>query len=547
MNINPGEKKKLIIIGGFCLLAITALCVAAWGTGSAMTANKNVTGNPQLSVTEVIIPVSSPSSVTYSSSMQKGGVPPGIYQGLVIKDLNGTFDPALAESWEVSADAKTWTFHLAKDAFWNDGVPFTCSDVKFTNDYLKANNVTLAYVLHDVQSVDCPDDHTAVFTLKTSYSAFLDQISRQPGITISPRHIWQNITDPQHYEDTKFIGTGPFIFDQNTAGYTRVLKNDAYYGKKAQVSGVVLKVITNPDSQVLALKNGEIDVVSDISPAVAQSLKGEKNIALYSINDTGAYEVAFNLAQYPSNIPAFRKAMSHAVDRNTISSLFGTGRPTETTFLIPSLAGIYVNPADVGMYNYDLAEAKKILSDAGFTWDKRGNLLGPDGKAITLTIPTNTMAQTGGTDKILSVLKNDWGKLGISMSTVTYDDKKQYRKAVNANAVFIDSFPVTLHDDADALSNFAVTPLQETNYYNYNNPEYNALLDEIHDTTDQQEILKKAYQLQDILSRDIPTVPVCTSDTIVAYRSDRFTGWDLGPGYYSVTDPRVLTNLIPVR
>ena len=133
------------------------------------------------------------------------------------------------------------------------------------------------------------------------------------------------------------------------------------------------------------------------------------------------------------------------------------------------------------------------------------------------------------------------------MSTVTYDDKKQYRKAVNANAVFIDSFPVTLHDDADALSNFAVTPLQETNYYNYNNPEYNALLDEIHDTTDQQEILKKAYQLQDILSRDIPTVPVCTSDTIVAYRSDRFTGWDLGPGYYSVTDPRVLTNLIPVR
>lgn len=497
---------------------------------------------------EVIIPVSSSSSVTYTSNMQKGGAPPGIYQGLVIKDLNGTFDPALAESWDVSADAKTWTFYLVKDARWSDGVPFTCADVKFTNDYMKANNLTLAYVLNDVRSVDCPDASTAVVTLKTSYSGFLDQISRQPGITISPQHIWQNITDPQHYEDKQFIGTGPFVFDQDTAGYARLLKNDAYAGKKAQIEGVVLKVITNPDSQVLALKNGEVDVVSDISPAVAKSLKDEQDIAMYTIKDTGAYEVAFNLAQYPANITAFRRAMSHAVDRSTISSLFGTGRPTDTTFLIPGLAGSYVNPADVGMYSYDLAEARRILKNAGFTWDNEGLLIGPDGKAVTLTLPLGTKGQaSGGNQKIVSVLKNDWEKLGITVSTASYDDQKQYRKAVNANAVFIDAFPVTLHDDADALSNFAVTPLQETNYYNYNDPEYNALVAAIRNTADQQEILKMAYQMQDILAEDIPTVPVCTSDTIVAYRSDRFTGWDLGPGYYTVTDPRVLTNLTPVQ
>ena len=97
-------------------------------------------------------------------------------EGLVIKDRNGKFDPALAESWNVSDDAKTWTFHL-QNTSWNDGVPFTCSDVKFTNDYMKSNNLTMGYVL-DVQSIDCPDNHTAIFTLKTSYSGFLDQISR---------------------------------------------------------------------------------------------------------------------------------------------------------------------------------------------------------------------------------------------------------------------------------------------------------------------------------------------------------------------------------
>ncbi|MDD1689951.1 MAG: ABC transporter substrate-binding protein [Methanoregula sp.] len=548
MEESSGQKRKRIIVyGGLCLIVIIALCIAAWGSGIGNAAEGD-SKNKEISADEVIIPASSSSSITYTSNMQKGGVPPGIYQGLVIKDLNGTFDPALAESWDVSADAKTWTFHLAKDALWSDGVPFTCADVKFTNDYLKSNNLTLAFVLNDVQSIECPDDSTAVITLKTSYSGFLDQISRQPGITISPQHIWQNITDPQHYEDEKFIGTGPFVFDQNTAGYARLLKNDAYYGKKAQISGVVLKVITNPDSQVLALKNGEVDVVSDISPAVAKSLDGEKNIAVYTVKDTGAYEVAFNLAQYPANITAFRRAISHAVDRDTISSLFGTGRPTETTFLIPSLAGKYVNPEDVGMYTYNLTEAREILKNSGFTWDGKGLLLGPDGNVVTLTIPLGTKGQaSGGNQKIVSVLKNDWEKLGITLSTVSYDDQKQYKKAINANAVFLDSFPVTLHDDADALTNFAVTPLQDTNYYNYNNPEYNALVAGIRNTADQTKIMSMAYQMQDILAKDIPTVPVCTSDTIVAYRSDRFTGWDLGQGYYSVTDPRVLTNLIPVK
>jgi peptide/nickel transport system substrate-binding protein len=541
------KRKRIIVYAGVCIIVIIALCIAAWGSGIGNAA-WGMTKNKEISADEVIIPVSSSSSITYTSNMQKGGVPPGIYQGLIIKDLNGTFDPALAKSWDISADAKTWTFHLARDAIWSDGVPFTCADVKFTNDYMKSNNLTLAYVLTDVQSIDCPDPSTAVVTLKTSYSGFLDQISRQPGITISPKHFWESIPDPQHYEDKQFIGTGPFVFDQDTAGYVRLLRNDAYYGKKAQISGVVLKVITNPDSQVLALKNSEIDVVSDISPAVAKSLKGEKDIAMYTIKDIGAYEVAFNLAQYPANITGFRKAMSHAVDRDTISSLFGTGRPTETTFLIPSLAGRYVNPEDVGMYTYNLSTAREILKSAGFTWDGKGLLLGPDGNVVTLTIPLGTKGQaSGGNQKIVSVLKNDWEKLGITLSTVSYDDQKQYKKAINANAVFLDSFPVTLHDDADALVNFAVTPTQKTNYYNYNNPEYNALVSTIRNTADQQEILKMAYQMQDLLARDIPTVPVCTSDTIVAYRSDRFTGWDLGPGYYSVTDPRVLTNLTPVK
>jgi peptide/nickel transport system substrate-binding protein len=481
--------------------------------------------------------------------MQKGGVPASglAYEGLVIKATNGRFDPALAERWDVSDDAKTWTFHLVKNATWHDGVAFTCNDVKFTNDYMKANTLTLGFVLKDVQSIACPDDHTAVVTLKTSYSGFLDQISRQPGITISPMHFWQNITDPQRYQDSQFIGTGPFRFRKAEPGYFQYMANDQYYGTRAKISGVILKVITNPDSRVLALKNGEVDVVSGITPQVAQSLAGEKNIGVYRINDTGAFEVAFNMNQYPANISGFRRAMSHAIDRDTVVTLFGTGRPTDTTFLIPSLAGDTVNPAERGMYDYDLKKAQDLLQSAGFTRNAEGLLTGPDGKPIALIIPLGGKSGSANEQKVITVLKNDWEKLGITVSTATYDDQTQYRTAINKNAVFIDSFPVTLHDDADSLVNFAVTPTQDRNYYNYNNTEYNNLVSQIQNTPDRARIRQLAYRMQEILAQDIPTVPICTTDTLVAYRNDRFTGWDIGPGYYSVLSPRVLTNLTPVH
>jgi len=540
-----------------CAGVLLTFCLFSACVNTSAPASGNLTQSG-VSPGDVIIPVDSPSSITYTNNMQKDSSVPTVYEGLVVKDRNGKFDPALARSWNVSADAKVWTFHLNENATWNDGVPFTCSDVKFTNDYMKSHNLTLGFVLDDVESVTCPDDHTAVLTLKTSYSGFLDQISHTPGITMSPRHFWENITDPQHYVDKQFVGSGPFVFVKAEPGYVQLKRNDAYYGTVPKVNGVVLKLITNPDSQVLALKNGEVDVVSGISPAVAENLAQEKNISVYAIRDAGSFEVAFNLNQYPANISAFRQAMSHAIDRDTISSLIGTGTPTNSTFLIPGLAGDYVNPADVGMYNYNLTEAQEMLAAAGFVKNSEGTLIGPDGRPVSITIPTggeggsgkqNSGVNLGGgsTQKVLTVVKNDWAKLGIPVSTVAYEDKTRYRSAVNANPVFIDSFPVQLHDDANALINFAVTPTQEKNYYNYNNAEYNSLVSQMKNTSDPAEIKRFAYRMQDLLAKDIPTVPVCTTDTLVAYRNDRFTGWDLGPGYYSILSPMVLENLTPVR
>jgi peptide/nickel transport system substrate-binding protein len=501
--------------------------------------------------TDIVIPVDFTSDLISSNVMtKKKGVPGGplIYEGLVTKDRNGRWIPALAESWNVSDDAKTWTFHLVHNATWQDGVPLTSADVKFTNDYLKANNLTMGYVLSDVDSVSCPDNYTVVFTLKNSYSVWPDRLAQSPGIGVYPKHIFENISNPQTYRDERFIGSGPFKYDTSEEGYFRVARNENYRGPVPKISGVILKLITNKDSQVLALKNGEIDVVSGLSPAVADSLRQDPNIGIFTLKDTTGYEMAFDVVNYPTNITLFRRALSHTVDRDTICSVLGNAHPTNTTFLLPGVAGDYVDPSEIGMYDYNLSKARELLAEAGFVQDNQGTLRGPDGNPVVLIVPLGGKAAAGGVnEKILTVLRNDWAKLGIKTDSALYSDDGQYLKAIAKGNVFIDGMPAILHDDPDDLVNFAHSPLQE-NYYHFNNSGFNTLTAEVRNTVNRTERKEIGYQMQEILAENIPTVPICSTDSLIAYRKDRFTGWENlslleDP---NVIDPRILSGLTPV-
>lgn len=534
-----------------CLTLVIALCIFSGCIDEktpVQPANPNIT---QPSGTDVVIPVDLPSDLVSSNVMtKKNGVPAGslMYEGLVTKNRNGTYEPALAESWDVSDDAKTWTFHLVRNATWHDGVPFTSADVKFTNDYLKENNLTMGFVLSDVVSVTCPDDYTAVFQLKNSYSVWPDRLAQSPGIGVYPKHIYEKIQDPKTWQDSQFIGTGPFQFDKSEPGYVRVARNENYRGEKPLITGVILKLITNKDSQVLALKNGEIDVVTGITPTIAESLRQEPGIGICIIPGTTGYEMGYNMIQYPTNLSTFRHAMSHAVDRTTICSILGNAHPTETTFLMPVVAGEYVNSAETGMYDYNLSRARDQLRQAGFIQDEQGTLRDPDGNPIELTIPLGGKGSPADVEKIVTVLRNDWTTLGIKVKTVRYDDESQYRKAIDNGHVFIDGMPSILHDDPDDLVNFAVTPLQAKNYYNFNNTEFNSLTGEVRNTTDKEERNQIGYRMQEILAENIPTVPICNTDSYVAYRTDRFTGWErlLYSTHPSYQDPKVLSSLRPV-
>jgi peptide/nickel transport system substrate-binding protein len=397
-----------------------------------------------------------------------------------------------------------------------------------------------------VDHVECPDSKTVVFHMKSPSPAFLDDLSHCPGIYIIPRHIFENISDPTHYVDEKWIGTGPFKLDSMVPDqYVRLTANEDYHGKKPAIKEVIIKVITNKDSQVLALKSGEFDVVNDISPAVARSLEGADNIKIFTAPATRGYELGFNLKNYPTDNQEFRKAMAHAVNREKICDIVfdGFATPTNTTFLIPKVAYDYVNPNVPGDdYKYDLDIAREMLNSSGFV-DQNGDgwRESPDGKDVIMTIPVSGMSSYES--RIAEVLKEDWKELGLKVELKQVDSSQKQDEYHKSN-FFVVGMPYLMHDDVDDLTHFEVdSHFGKPNWYDYNESDYNALAAELRNTADRDKRKEIGYRMQELLDRDVPTVPICSADVVFAYRADRFAGWeDTAPRTWTV-DTNMLLHL----
>jgi len=467
------------------------------------------------------------------------------YEHLLVRNRKGGYDGELADSWESNEDATQWTFDLV-DARWHDGQPFTSEDVQFTYEYIKENRLWLSSVLSNVDHVECPDERTAVFQLKSPSPAFLDDLSHCPGIYIIPKHFWKDIEDPTHYVDEEWVGTGPFKFESMVPDqFVRLVANEEYHGTKPLVEQIIIKVIPNKDSQVLALKSGDVDVVSDLSPAVAKILQGTDGIEVFTAPATRGYELGFNLNNSPTDKVEFRKAMAHAVDRQQICDIvfYGYATPTDTTFLMPGVAYDFVNqdvPGDD--YKYDPEKTQDMLDSLGYAdIDGDGYREDADGSDLVMTMP---ISGTGSYEsRIAEILKEDWKDLGIKVELRQVDSSQKQDEYHKSN-FFVVGMPYLMHDDVDDLTHFEVdSHFGKANWYDYNDSDYNSLAEELRSTADPDERKRIGYRMQEILAQDVPTVPICGADVIFAYRSDRFSGWeDVEPIMWGV-DTSMLLNV----
>ena len=299
-----------------------------------------------------------------------------VYDMLARVGPDGVPIPWAAESWEVIDDV-TVQINLRDDMVFHDGVPVTAEDVKFSYDSQKEQGASIYLpFLEPIKEIEIVDDYTLIFHLNNPYPPLYAATFAQ--IFILPKHFWEDIPDPKRdYLAEDILGSGSYKFGHWRPGQEVKWEANTEHFHAPKATAFYEVFFTNPDSVVLALINGEIHMVDRrMLPTGVTQVKDIPYLELVSLEDFGVYYVGFNLRVPPFDNPAFRDAVGHVVDYDTIVNVLLEGNAVPGKGFIAPANTFWHNP-DQMVRDYDPELARQLLAEAGYEWDEDGNLCFP--------------------------------------------------------------------------------------------------------------------------------------------------------------------------
>jgi peptide/nickel transport system substrate-binding protein len=327
-----------------------------------------------------------------------------IYDTLVTYKGNDTltFYPCLATEWTVSNDSLTWTFNLRENVKFSNGNDFTAEDVKYSFDRvltMGAPESGVDWILSqcmDTNSTTVIDDYTVQIKLTQAYGGFLallpftvaaivdkDYVEAHGGVVAGVENEWMKLNP---------MGTGPYMLDHWTRATELVLnKNPNYWGgwEGKHVDKVVLKYADEAATRILALKNGDADMVY-IPYANLNDVKDEKGVVVHPFDSYDIIMCVINTKASNNQYLAdgqVRKALSYAFDYDTAIETAYNGFASRLAGAIPKGMPFYDTQNNgQPLYNFDLTMAEQILDNAGYTksYDFDGTLYRFNGTTIRI-------------------------------------------------------------------------------------------------------------------------------------------------------------------
>ncbi len=281
-----------------------------------------------------------------------------VFDTLVEPDANLEMRPALADSWSVSSDQLSWTFHLRPGVTFHDGSPLTADDVVYS--YRRIIDEQLANVdkFSAVAAIEAPSPDTVIIRVEQPTPNLLTNIGGFKGMAIVQR---RNVESGQIA--THPVGTGPFAFAGQKSGDSITLKaNPSYWGSPPKVSGVTFRFISEPSTALSALQAGEIDWTDSVPPQRVPQLRDDDSITLAVTPSNDYWYLALNEARRPWNDARVRQAVAYGIDRDAIVAATSYGTAAENQLAIPE-----GNPwfTEYRRYSYDIDRAKALMAEAG--------------------------------------------------------------------------------------------------------------------------------------------------------------------------------------
>ena len=430
-----------------------------------------------------------------------------IYEGLLkYADDSTKVEPSLAKSWDVSPDGLSYTFYLQEGVKFHDGTDFNAEAVKFNIDRQIPPLVTedMAYgsfVYGSVKDVEVVDEYTVKINLTAPNTAFLANLAMVMAAPIvSPKALDENNNNVNEAP----VGTGPYKFVSWAKDENIVLaRNDEYWGTKALTKNVIFKFIKDNSARVVALNNGEADMIDGIDATVVDQITGAGN-ELFKAGGMNINYLAYNTSKAPFNNADLRRALSQAINvPELVESLYQGYSEAATSVLPPFMNGYDPSITQVG---YDPTAAETALKAAGLT----------SVKIMTYTNPRPYNSATG--QSLAEAIQGYLSKVGVTATIDSYD-WTTYKDKLKAGDYDI-CFYGWIGDNGDP-DNFMYLLAHEDPTMNvalYKNEEFNRLLAEgltIPEGADRNAVYT---QLEKIAAEDAPWLPISHAEALAAYR-----------------------------
>ena len=359
-----------------------------------------------------------------------------LYEGLVNITATG-YEGCLAESWDISEDGKTYTFHIRDGVKFSDGEVCDANAIKANFDAIIENKDrhTWLEMMNLLVGVSAPDEKTFVIELSEPYYPLLTELGvTRPFAMISPKAMKDGSTKDGV---NAYIGTGPYVLtDFVTDEYAVFEANENYWGEQPAIKKITVKVIPDNQTRILALEKGEIDMIfgkNMIDADAINQYQGNDKFKVELSDPTSTRQIVLNTTRDVLAEKEVRQALQHATNKQAISEgiFYGLEQPADTLFAetIP-YCNIGLTP-----YEYDVEKAKNILAEAGWSAGSDG-VLEKDGQKLNIDLLYNSDSVT---EKAISeYLQSEYAKIGISLN-IHGEEEQSYRdnmKAGNFDMVF---------------------------------------------------------------------------------------------------------------
>ncbi|HZV72185.1 MAG TPA: ABC transporter substrate-binding protein [Conexibacter sp.] len=352
------------------VLGVTSLAAFLTACGSAGTAGTGsaAVGSPPAHPTGTLR-IALPGAVdsldpTIAESVGDLAIITSIFESLVTFDAGyRALAPSLATRWHVSDDAREWVFTLRDGVRFHDGATFDASAVRKNFEYVLRPSDPYGF-LFGTPVIDDSDPSVVRFTYKTPFPDLGHNLTLASGIS-SPKVLGSHPAKADKQVARQHVGTGPFRFVSERAGQSVTLAAfDGHWGEKPHIETLVFNVIPEESARVSALQAGDVDLVLQVAPLAARSLRSDPRLAVHESPSWSTACLMPVCDMKPFDDPRVRQAMAYAIDRKTIVEklLLGTAALDDSMFP-PGIQGYHV-PATA--YAHDPQKARQLLKDAGY-------------------------------------------------------------------------------------------------------------------------------------------------------------------------------------